>query len=98
MKKNLPTLTINGKEQELIELEIHLLLAGYKSDESWNNTMMQSKRGVSKIRCYGSILGAKNTYAYFSNLGLSSMQDASFNATQIDEILLFIKNFNSNGK
>lgn len=54
MKRTLPTFSVTGSLQDLIELEMVLIMLGYsKSNEGWNNwIIMKDSTMIKSIVCY----------------------------------------------
>jgi hypothetical protein len=85
MENKLPTFSVQGTEQELIEIEMILIMLGYDvPDEDWNKNYSQ---GANSIWCYSNI---KNINYHRS----VSKSIKNFHASQLTEIINYVTTYN----
>lgn len=95
--KRLPCIGFSGNTQELIEIEIVLIMLGYNrnsaSDERWNDLYV-TKDDTRALVCY---TGYKSgcSISYYDNL-LHTGIKKEFKASEIEEAIEFVENYNLN--
>ena len=89
-QKNLPTFSVTGSLQELIEVEMILIMLGYDTpDEGWNN--YSNSNPVMKTVLDHIVLREKSRLQYHAHEGRGVK--TVFKATDIEGIINYVTNY-----
>ena len=92
MKKNLPTFSVTGSLQELIEVEMILIMLGYDvPDEAWNNSIVKKQYDINYF--HEITMFKRNNLCYFTWFNGYDINLINIKATDIEDIINYVTNY-----